>query len=201
MKIGLIVECGPQGADQQVCEYLIGRIAEETQTPLTCSCRTMDNKPGLVANCGEVAALLLNEGCERIVIVWDLYPAWSEEGKRPCRHNDKESIIASLNEANVALERVVMVCIESMMESWLLTDGRALSAFLSKPHRPITISDNNQAHRNRKPKGTLTDYMQPAGFGRYQDYLHAIRIIEKLPDLKRLRKCKSFARFEAKILD
>jgi hypothetical protein len=47
----------------------------------------LDNKKKLVEDCGPVAKALLSE-CEKVIIVWDLYPAWREKGIKPCRHED-----------------------------------------------------------------------------------------------------------------
>ena len=57
--IGLIFECGPQGADKQVCEYLIQHIKPGVKV----SSRTLDNKENLLRDAGKVAAQLLNDGC------------------------------------------------------------------------------------------------------------------------------------------
>ena len=45
MKVGLILECGRGGPDEQVCIYLIRRIAPEIELV----CATLDNKPYLIA--------------------------------------------------------------------------------------------------------------------------------------------------------
>ena len=77
MKIGMIFECGPNGADQQVCEHLAHRLLPDIEVvPVTLS-----KKPELLSGCGPAAANLLREGCERIIIVWDLY--LHGEGKSP----------------------------------------------------------------------------------------------------------------------
>ena len=71
MKIGFIFECGPDGPDIQVCRQLVHRLDPEIQFVAS----TLDNKKKLVENCGPVAKVLLSE-CEKVIIVWDLYPAW-----------------------------------------------------------------------------------------------------------------------------
>ena len=80
MKVGFIFECGPQGADKQVCEYLAQQICPGI-TPVSV---TLDNKPNLLKSAGTVAVRLLNEGCERVLIVWDLRPAWPDKKNKPC---------------------------------------------------------------------------------------------------------------------
>jgi len=71
VKVGFIFECGPQGADKQVCEYLAAQIRPGV-VPVS---RTLDNKANLLKDAGKVAAALLADGCERVLIVWDLRPA------------------------------------------------------------------------------------------------------------------------------
>src|SRR5436190_6183362 len=72
MKVGMIFECGPDGADRKVCEHL----ARLLQPGLEIVGVTLGDKKQLLAGCGGAALGLLYEGCERIVIVWDLYPPW-----------------------------------------------------------------------------------------------------------------------------
>jgi len=79
MKVGFIFECGPQGADKQVCEYLAAQIRPGIM-PVS---RTLDNKANLLKDAGKVAAALLAEGCERVLIVWDLRPAWPDKKHKP----------------------------------------------------------------------------------------------------------------------
>ena len=43
MKVGLILECGPQGADKAVCEYLVKLLNPEIEVVS----RTLDNKPDI----------------------------------------------------------------------------------------------------------------------------------------------------------
>ena len=89
-KVGFIFECGPQGADKQVCEYLAKQICAGI-VPVS---RTLDNKPNLLRDAGKVAAELLADGCERVLIVWDLRPAWPDKKDRPCRKTEREAILA-----------------------------------------------------------------------------------------------------------
>src|SRR5437016_5117087 len=74
MKVGLILEGNPKGPDQQVCELLARRIRED----LFIETVTMGNKPSLISGCGDAAAGLLASGCERVLVIWDLYPPWGQ---------------------------------------------------------------------------------------------------------------------------
>jgi hypothetical protein len=64
MKIGFIFECGPDGADVQVCRHLVHKLNPAIEfIP-----NTLDNKKKLVEYCGPVAKVLLSE-CEKVIIV------------------------------------------------------------------------------------------------------------------------------------
>ncbi|MEW5986146.1 MAG: DUF4276 family protein [Chloroflexota bacterium] len=195
MKVGLVLECGPHGADQQVCEYLAKRLAPETEL----STATLGNKPNLLRECGTAVVSLLAEGCERVVIVWDLYPAWRRGEDNPCRHEDKEAIRSSLLEAGIASPHVHLVCIQEELEAWLLADERALRAVLAKPTHPVRIRRTSQPERISNPKKQLGRLYQEHTGRRYVDLQDAIRIVQRIEDWQRLRRCETFARFALKV--
>lgn len=196
MKVGLILECGPVGADKQVCKHIVSKFFPDVELvdPVT-----LDNKPNLIAKCGSAAALLLTEGCERVVVVWDLHPAWREDRARPCRKSDCDAARQSLTNAGVKTDEAFLVCVEEELEAWLLADGRALCAFLSRPTRRVEISDSKKPDLVRKPKTTLCKIMQQNGGGLYNDRVHALRIAQNIPDLNKIKKSPTFCRFILKV--
>jgi len=191
-KLGLILECGPEGADKKVCEHVVRRIAPKVEVVSI----TLGNKPNLVEQCGESAAQLFSDGCERVVIVWDLYPPWRDQ--KPCRHEDRENIARSLANARIATAEVYLVCIEEELEAWLLADGRALSHVLSRPAHPVTIRHTRRVHQVRSPKTRLNQMFQEHSHRPYVDRIHAEQIIAALLDFSQLRRCETFARFVLK---
>jgi hypothetical protein len=192
MKIGLIVESGPQGAESQVLPKLIEMLGHKHTPPIV----TFENKPKMVDGCGKAAARLIADGCRKVLIVWDLYPAWRQKGEKPCRWEDRQSIFASLQAAEVAERQVSLICIEAELEAWLIADGRALSAVLSTPTHPVRARDSKSPDDVRNPKARLRKLFQKSGRDDYSDRVHARKIVDALPDLKRLRRCASFRRFE-----
>ncbi|BAZ16419.1 hypothetical protein NIES4071_82950 [Calothrix sp. NIES-4071] len=175
--------------------------ARMLQKDIEISSVTLDNKPNLVSECGIAAAQLLKDGCERILIVWDLYPAWREKKESPCRKEDRVAILESLAQAGVTSSQVYLVCIEEELEAWLLADGRAISSVLSKPTHPVKIKDTKNPERVRNPKKTLNKMFQE-NIGRpYVDRQHAKMIVEKLEDLNKLNRCPTFARFAEKLTE
>ncbi len=197
MKLGLIVESGPQGAEVQVLPYLAGQIAAGVE----CSCVTFRNKPDLTANCGPAVVNLLKDGCNRVLVVWDLYPTWREDGCRPSCIEDCRLIREALRAAGVSdgNGRVALICIREELEAWLVADGRALSAVLSTPAHRVRVRDSKRPDRVQEPKIRLRKLFQQNGLYDYTDRAHAIRIVQALPDHSRIRRSQSFQRFTAKL--
>ncbi|MCY4466027.1 MAG: hypothetical protein OXE46_10865 [Chloroflexi bacterium] len=193
MKVGLILEGIRDGADQKVCEHLAERIRPGIQI----KSEALGNKPNLIAKCGSVAAQLLDDGCERVVIVWDLYPAW-REGK-PCRKLDRDGIMKSLVAENVDFDKIALVCIEEELEAWLLADHRALSDVLSKPHRQVNIKRQKYPERGN-PKTRLIKIFNEHRGHTYQ-FRFAESIVRAMPDLNRIKRVATFRRFALKVAD
>jgi uncharacterized protein DUF4276 len=195
MKVGMIFECGPEGPDKKVCEYLAKKMIPDLEV----RSETLDVKPNLLAECGTAAAILLNQGCDLVLVIWDLYPAWRQGGEKPCRHEDKEKIHQSLADAGVDAAKVRTICVEEELESWLLADGRALSKFLSSDTHLVTIKDEKRPDRINNPKKQMIRVFDQNGGRVYTDTVHAIKIAEALSDLKRIRRSKTFMYFAQKL--
>ncbi len=198
MKIGFIFECGPEGPDVQVCRHLVHKLDPSIDFIPS----TLDNKKKLVENCGAVAKALLDE-CEKVIVVWDLYPAWRERGVRPCRYEDRQAIFQSLQAENVNLNKVFLVCIQEELEAWLLADHRAVTAMLrplKHPHPVSRISRFSNPDSVRNPKMRLTRiFTQELGpRRRYVDYRHALLIAREIGDFTKIRRSDSFQRFALK---
>ena len=193
MKIGMIFECGRQGPDEKVCEYL----AHEIRPDLEIVSIPLSNKLNLINECGKVAMKLLDTGCERIFIIWDLYPAWSE--KSPCQREDCLKIQESLKKEKIDLEKIDLICITAMLETWLIADGQAISAVLSTPEHPKKITDKRFPDRETRPKKYLKGIFEQ-NIGRpYNDFQDAEKIVKAMTNFRKIRNSSSFVRFENKL--
>jgi hypothetical protein len=135
-----------------------------------------------------------------VIIVWDLYPPWRPRGEKPCRREDREEILSSLEQAGVALANVHLVCIREELEAWLLADRGAISTTISKiTGRRARIPDTKKPELVRDPKGRLDNIFRGHTHG-YQGHTHAIRIIREA-NFKKIKRCPSFARFALKATD
>ena len=193
MKVGMIFECGKKGADIKVCEHL----AKSLNSDIVPDSVPLDNKPNLLTECGDIALLLLEGGCERVVIIWDLYPPWGEKGEKPCHKEDREAILNSLKKSRVPLEKVVLVCIENELETWLLYDKNAIEHLLSRPTHRVRLEKIKRPQEIINPKSHLMRIFKQHG-REYTDYEDAIKIARKI-NISRLRKCETFVRFALKV--
>jgi len=196
MTIGFIFECGPQGADKQVVEYLASKLRPGSKIVSS----TMDNKPNLLGNAATVAAALLADGCERVLIVWDLRPAWPDKDNKPCRAEERRGLLEALANAGLKGRPVHLICVEQELESWLLADETKLEMFLSTDTRPYSIGRVRRPDQVPNPKAAVMNHFRAARGWRYEDRVHAGKVVRQgEPDWARLRRSPSFARFEAKL--
>lgn len=149
MKVGFVFECGPQGADKLVCEYLAGQLLAEGVEFIS---RTMDNKLKLLEGAAEIAKELLTDGCERVLIVWDLRPAWPDTTNKPCRAAERQNLLDALVKQNMQHQRVYLVCVEQELESWLLASEHAISAYLSTPAHAYEAKKVKNLTANGNPR-------------------------------------------------
>lgn len=85
MKIGYVFECGPDGGDMKVLKHLTSLIAPNA----TFDYEALSVKTTLLSESGKAVKRLLDDGCEKVFIVWDLYPAWREDKGKPCHAGTK----------------------------------------------------------------------------------------------------------------
>jgi hypothetical protein len=197
-KVGFIFECGRGGPDFLVCNHFLGRLNPRIEMVP----RFLDNKPRLVTECGDVAANLLRvDRCQRVVVTWDLEPAW---GGDSCRHHDKEHAIESLRNANVPLQRVLLLCIERELECWLMADKRAMKTVIGRFKHPHPVGqlpdyDCPDDEIDRPKTELIRLFRRELGHVRkYMDRDHAILLARSVPDWSRLRRSRSFNRFAEK---
>jgi hypothetical protein len=198
MSLGLIFECGPQGADQLVCEYLVQHIRPGVKI----SSRTLDNKDILLRDAAKVAVQLLKGGCTCVLVIWDLRPAWPDKKDKPCRQAERQMLLSRFTEEGIAARTpVYLICIEQELESWLLASDKAIAAYLSTDAHPYSVRRCKQPDRQQQPKAVMINHFKRARGWGYEGEVHAIRVLKAADvNLGRLRQSTSFGRFETKLL-
>jgi hypothetical protein len=202
MKIGFIFECGPEGPDVKVCRHLLKMLDNKLEFTF----KALSNKPGLIKDCGLAAKNLLEiDKCNKVVVVWDLFPAWREKKQNPCRKEDCIAIAETMKNAGVAKKHFEMVCIEEELEAWLISDERVLTEFFKKkkhPHPVGKVKKIKNPDYQKNPKTWLTKLFNQELGGRrkYNDVADAEQIIRGFEDFSRLKNSNSFLRFAQKTI-
>jgi hypothetical protein len=194
-RVGILVECGRQGLEAVVCRRICSLLRDHSRVDFDEEIVPMNDKRNLIQACGEATAALLASGCHRVVILWDERPAWPLAGERLCWHNDRQDILANLQQAGIAHRSVHLVCIERDFESWLLFDHSMLSSVLSTPTHPVRVGRQGKPHRMANPKGTMSSLFRQHRGRRYVDIEQATEFARYLQSLTHLRRCVTFCRF------
>ncbi len=195
-KVGFIFECGRNGPDYMVVAHFLGKLNAQFEIVP----KFMDNAERLLDECGGVASELLKD-CSRVVIMWDLEPAW---GGKACRNEDKKRVTDSLDGAKVDKRKVLLLCVEKELECWLMADKRALETVLGiykHPHPLGKIPEfKNPDTEIERPKTELVSLFETElGRGRkYVDRIHAMLLARAIPDWSNIRRSDSFCRFAEK---
>ncbi len=198
-KVGFVVECCEDGADQKVIEHVIRAMNLEL-TPIF---RFTRSKRFLFEDCGKlVESLFKIEGCSRVFVVWDLLPCNNEfhdKGKPSCVM-ERDYLRRSLPEDFRGREKTVMLCITHELENWLLADGAALTAVLSRDeHKARAIPDDKKPEKDKNPKGILKKLFDQVVHTKFIDTIHVPQIISKVKDLSKLDRAPSFKRLREQL--
>lgn len=192
-RVGVIVECGRDGADHKVLASVIPRLRPDVVPEFA----FLGSKRALLTDGPKLAAGLLKEGrCARVLLVWDLVPCDLPDAKgKPCRRNEREAVRATLEKEGVALDRVTLLCITHELEAWLLADGTALTGVLERPTHPIKrVKDDRDPEDHSNPKKLLQKLFKEHRGRDYLDARHAAEIVAAVTNLAKLDAAPSFRR-------
>jgi hypothetical protein len=187
MKVGMVLECTKGGPDAKIYPYVLQRLCPAMQVVPP---ETMGNKKNLIDLGPEAAKILIEkEGCDLVLMIWDRMPKWGGTGR--CAEMEL-ALQGRLAQLGVNMSRVVQCCIDEMLESWIVADGRGVTAFLSTQNSHLgEFKDAPPSN----PKERLKKY-----YAGYNDFLHDLGIVQAMPDFDRAaRKNASFGRFCAAI--
>lgn len=197
MKVGMVYECGPEGADIKVCENLAKRLAPDIEL---CPPTTLDDAGKLMRECGKVAKNLLEiDHCDLVIIIWDFYP---RRGRPRCIVYDCDKIKAKLDEVELTAKQkqhICLVCIKHELEAWLLADERALERYFKViKHKDYDVKCIKHPEQRTNPKQELEKIFEAAIGRKYEDRRDAKEIIWRV-EIQRLRCCPSFVRFARRV--
>lgn len=199
MKLGLIVEGTDQGADELVFREIVRHVQTWSGDSIEAVIVPLGQKPALIADCGKTAAQLFEDGCERVGVVWDMFPNFRAPGddREPSCVEDRREIEAELQARGLERADVFLVCIREELEAWLIADDRAILA-LKRPTHKMKVQSFSDPDYVPNPKKVLRRILDqvPEDFNRP---VTAAKIARALPDLNKIRNCQSFRRFVEKV--
>ncbi len=198
-RVGILVECGPDGLEFHVCRKICVLLQRDTGIVIEPTIIPMGNKLKLIEDCGIATRILFNQSCERVVILWDERPPWTDMNDPLCWHHERLRILEGLQRANLANRPVFLVCIEREFESWLLHDHQLLSDLLSRRTRPVRVARQKHPDRMPNPKGQMMTLFRKHG-ATYMDVQYARRIADALDTLSHLMRCPTFRRFAERVV-
>lgn len=193
MKVGFVLECSKGGPDAIIYPKLAKEFCDAIQET---QAKTMSGKHNLMAEGAAVTQLLLDEDeCDYVFIIWDRMPKRGGTGK--CA-DDTQAMEQSLVAVGVNLERVILCCIKDMLESWMIGDGAAITAYfqsLAPSHKLKAFPDYKSEVEQMDPEEKLWRYNK-----RYDKFSDNVKIIEYIDDWDKIAKRNnSFGHFKQRV--
>lgn len=202
MKLGLIVECTPSGLENIVCPRILDLLSAEAGVPIDHKIETMSDKRLLIQRAAMAAKVLIKQGADRVVILWDENPPWTPEkelAKERCWHIERERLLAALDAEGISKRKVGLVCIEREFETWLLHDRQLLSSVISHGPHKAKVKTIPDPTRIDDPKACLMGLFSEHK-ARFNADAAAKRFRQNLDNLERLRNCDTFRYFAQSVM-
>ena len=195
-KVGIICEGTNQGGDMQVFRHFAQRILGHDRIDVV----PLGSKPALFVTCGVAARALLECGCERILIVWDLLPAWGSEPATVAA--DEAAVRGSLLRENLHQHPCIfLIAIDRELETWLVSDGAALTHVIAGPPGSAPIRPHKNPVAEPKPKTWLMKKFSAIARHPYLAERNAVQIAQAMPDhLRAISKIPSFLKFKKNLV-
>lgn len=188
MKVGFVFECQPQGSDEQVYLYIAKKLCEKFEI-LPENISSLGDKKTVLQESAMDVKIMLENGCRFVFIIWDRMPKWGGTGR--CQDH-KTEIAKNLMTEKVDATKVILCCMDEMLESWLISDGRGVTDYFKTFSRLSPVfPDHKTKAEQTAPKERIKKYN-----GRYNESVDNIGIVKALPDFSRIEKRNdSFAEF------
>ena len=176
MKIGFVLECTPQGPDAEIYPYVAKRLCPGAEIAKP---ETLRNKQNVMNEGALVALTLLETGCDYVFIIWDRMPRWGGTGR--CAEHITQ-LEAELTKHAIDRNQVFLCCIDEMLESWIVADGRGITTYFQSltTHDIGTFSDCKKPAQQTSPKERIALFN-----GRYNDFTDDFKIVKCMPEFGR----------------
>ncbi len=190
-KIGIITEAPKDSGDQRVFAWLVEQYCKDMNVVFVGNRNKNELLNDSPAQCESLLAI---DNCDKVLIIYDLQPRW---GKKQKQENEsfEEKLNAKLQARNIDLERVSVVCIKQMLETWLVADENAVRSYKIKKHKLTEheppFNGGKKQVRNAKPKDLIEKYLSE-----YNPTTTALEIIKEANLDKVARRSPSLQDFK-----
>jgi hypothetical protein len=189
-KVGIIIEAPKDSGDQKVFAWLIEQYCKNISVVFIGN----RNKNDLFNDSPEQCAGLFEfDNCDEVLIIYDLKPRFDTKSNRANVHFQNE-LTAKLQSMRLDMQKITLICIKQMLETWLIADENAVPNYKIQKHKltaaqPYFNGGKKQLY-NPKPKDLIETYLSE-----YNPTTTALEII-KQADLNIVgRRCSSFVEF------
>lgn len=189
-KVGIIIEAPKDSGDQKVFAWLIEQYCKNIRVVFIGN----RNKNDLFNDCPEQCVGLLEiDNCDEVLIIYDLKPRFDTKSNRANVHFQVE-LTAKLHSMGLDMEKITLICIKQMLETWLIADENAVRNYKIKKYKLTApqpyFNGGKKQLNNSKPKDLIETYLSD-----YNPTTTAIEII-KQADLNIVgKRCSSFVEF------
>lgn len=193
MKLGLVLECGPDGPDQVVLTCFARRLRQDVIVHPA----PMGSKAVLFSAGVEAAEdLIRSSNCDLAVIVWDLKPVWEDAPEETCE-SEAEMLRAKLAVIDPTIRpKIKLLCITWELETWLIANPAAIQEHLSTKTRKAKFACSKPLSKTNPKAFLIKEFKKARGSNRlYEDLRESIQIARLIKNTSKLRKIDSFARF------
>lgn len=191
MKLGLVLECCPDGPDQLVLTCFARRLSPG----ITVESAPMGSKEVLFSAGVEAAENLISaSGCDLAIIAWDLKPYWEKASSEDCEAEAK-LLRDKLDAVDADIRaKIRLLCITWELETWFLAHPKAIVEHLSTKTRKAKFSCSKPLSKTDPKAVLIREFRKFRGSG-YEDLREAIQIARRINNTSKLEKIESFARF------
>lgn len=190
-KVGIIIEAPKDSGDQKVFAWLIEQYCKNINVVFIGN----RNKNDLFNDSPEQCVGLFEfDNCDEVLIIYDLKPRFDTKSNR-ANLNFQNELTAKLQIKGLDMQKITIICIKQMLETWLIADENAVRNYKIKKHKltatqPSFNGGKKQLY-NPKPKDLIEIYLSE-----YNPTTTALEII-KQADLNTVgRLCSSFAEYK-----
>lgn len=189
-KVGIIIEAPKDSGDQKVFAWLVEQYCKNISVVFIGN----RNKTDLFNDSPEQCVGLFEfDNCDEVLIIYDLKPRFDTKSNRANVHFQNE-LTAKLQSMRLDMQKITLICIKQMLETWLIADENAVRNYKIKKHKltaaqPYFNGGKKQLY-NPKPKDLIEAYLSD-----YNPTTTALEIIKQANLNTVGRRCSSLVEF------